>query len=223
MPKYTNEQVIQAFIQQPPDERMIGAVYDEVQKMVKPYILKNSGNIDEVGDVVNDTFMVFANAVVQPGFTFTSAYTTYIYGIARYKWLNRLAQNKKEIGKHTPIDPNEPNFDDDEENQLPAFNPADTSALADEDIALAEVRQLFWLRLHELGELCKQILLLRYADALSHKEIKETLALNTESASKENLSRCSKKLKEQITRNPAYQKFIVDHFPFVKSFITTNL
>ncbi len=223
MPKYTNEQVIQAFIQQPPDERIIGAVYDEVQKMVKPYILKNSGTYDEVGDVVNDTFMVFANAVVQPGFTFTSAYTTYIYGIARYKWLNRLAQNKKETGKHTQLIPINQILMMTKKINCRPFNPADTSALADEDIALAEVRQMFWQRLHELGELCKQILLLRYADALSHKEIKETLALNTESASKENLSRCSKKLKEQITRNPTYQKFIVDHFPFVKSFITTNL
>lgn len=223
MPQFTNEQVLQAFTQQPPNERIIGAVYDEVQKMLKPYILKNSGSHDVVSDVVSDAFMVFATAVVQPGFTFTAAYTTYIYGIARYKWLNRLAQNKKETGKHIPIDTHNLNFDEDEENQQLTLNPADTDNLADEDIALAEVRQLFWQRLHELGELCKQILLLRYADAFSHKEIKEALVLNTESASKENLSRCSKKLKEQITQNPSYQKFIINHFPFVRSFITSNL
>lgn len=223
MPKYSNAQVLLAFTQQPPNEHIIGAVYDEVQKMVKPYILKNSGTKEEVNDVVNDAFLAFASAVVQPDFAFTAAYTTYIYGIARYKWLNRLAQNKKETGKYISIDTHNSNFDEDDDNQQPTLNPADTGTLADEDMALAEVRQLFWQRLHELGELCKQILLLRYADAFSHKEIKEALTLNTESASKENLSRCSKKLKEQIARNPNYQKFIVDHFPFVKSFITSNL
>ena len=95
MPKYSNEQVIQAFRQIPPNNRIIGGLYDEVQQLIKPYLLRNSGTEEDIGDLVNDVFMILANNIIKSDFKFTAAYTTYIYSIAQHKWLQTLSQRKK--------------------------------------------------------------------------------------------------------------------------------
>lgn len=220
MPKYTNEQVIQSFRKIPPDNRFIGDLYDEVVQLLKPYVLRNSGSEYDISDLASDVFMILASNIVKPSFEFTSAYTTYIYSIAQHKWLQTLS-NRKKIPTDTISSDSDIHYNNSDDNDTPTLAISDSQSPPDEEIALLEIKHLFHQLMGQyLGNLCRDILILRYEYAYSHKEIQAALSLNTESASKENLSRCSKKLKEKIENNNTYRKFLSEHYPFITRLIS---
>jgi RNA polymerase sigma factor (sigma-70 family) len=209
MPQFTNQQVLDGFKNN--DSYIIKKVENEITKLLS----KETNQLpqEDTEDLIQDSLMVFFENILNPTFTLSCQYTTFIYQIAYNKLLQKWGKQKKSPIKHIYAQIDEENDQTTENEQIP-----DTYNF-EEILWQAEIKELLFSVLQQLTELCKQLIFLRYDQTLSHKEIQIALNFNTESASKENLSRCQKSIKQYLLQHPNYTHLIANYFPFVLKFI----
>ena len=126
----------------------VGKLYKENRKVIFDLVLKNSGNIDEAADILQDGVIVLWNNSKKADFTLTASVNTYLYSICRNLWLSKLRKK----GKTTSL------------NVLP-----DVVEQGDQINELLEKEQQFKLlekSILQLGETCQQILKLFYFEKL---------------------------------------------------------
>lgn len=158
------------------DESVLVLVYKKHYGMVKNLILKNSGDITVVDDIMQDTIIAVWKNANKPTFLLQSKLSTYILAIAKNLWLKEL----KKRSKFKVVDENSPKntlIDTQKEN-------------LDSDI-IAEM-------VNEMDETCKKLLSYFYFDGYSTRLIADKLNYANADTVKSKKYQCFKKLQASV-------------------------
>jgi RNA polymerase sigma factor (sigma-70 family) len=139
---------------------------------VRQYILKNSGTSEDANDVFQDALVVLYKKVQTPSFVLTVSIKTYLQAIAKNIWLQELRRQNK-----IPLAVQETDF--------PEIN-------VDEEVGFGNAETAF----KQLGEKCKQLLMLFYFKKMNFKDIAASLSFSDENVAKNQKYRCLQKAKE---------------------------
>ena len=115
-----------------------------------------------------------------PEFTLTAKPSTYIYAIVKNLWLKQVDKNKR-------ISP--------EENINPQLHA--TSQDTDSKMDLAIVRKM----LNQMGETCRQVLLMFYYDGFDMQTIAKANNFSNADVAKSKKHQCLKELEKQVKNN----------------------
>ena len=139
--------------------------------VVKKMILAHGGRPEDAEDIYQEALIVFYKKAATPDFKLTSAIGTYLYSIARFMWNDRLKKQQKQtfvaLGDHHV----------DEAEFAPAIEAEDQFRLAEKVIT-------------ELGDRCRELLLLFYYQGKKLKDIATKMGYNSENTAKNQKYKC---------------------------------
>ena len=172
------------------EERALGIIYKNNKSLIEQLVLKNAGTKEEAKDVFQDSLIDFYENVQAGKFKGESTISTYLYSIARFKWLNRLKRKKTE----TRI-----------------IDTQDYTGLGEsfeEDFIEKEKEEQLMSLFDQLGTSCKDLLIHSIYYNYSMTEIVAKLKFNSEQVARNQKYRCLKKLKELLKNKPDLLHFL---------------
>ena len=176
------------------DNRVLQYIYKNSFTPVKQLILHNAGSETDAEDIFQEALIViFKKLRAEPDFKLDSAFSTYIYSIARLLWLKHLRQIKK-----IEIDP----LNRDMEERIEFEEP---SPVEDMDLRMA----IYQRTLLMIPEDCQKILQLTAQD-LSSSEIAQQLGFRSEGYVRKRRHFCKEYLVNKIKDDPDYQAMFTD-------------
>lgn len=175
----TDEQLLQGFKNN--DDRAWSKLLNDkdLRKMIFSLVIKNSGNEEDAVDVLQDALIVLYENIQMGTYKHKSKLSTYLYGVAKNKWYNKLRDKGKFIINTKDDYPEIPEVDD---QMLP--NKKELSG------ALNRLSNA----MEEISEQCRNLLMAFYGGEKLNK-ITERFGYSTYDSIKNNISRCRKKLK----------------------------
>jgi RNA polymerase sigma factor (sigma-70 family) len=176
------------------DNRVLQYIYKNSFMPVKQLILHNAGSENDAEDVFQETLIViFKKLRDESAFKLESAFTTYLYSIARLLWLKHLRMVKK-----IEIDP----LNRDLEERIEFEEPL---PVEDKDLRMA----IYQRTLLKIPEDCQKILQLTAQD-LSSSEIAQQLGFRSEGYVRKRRHFCKEYLVNKIKDDPDYQAIFID-------------
>ena len=176
------------------DNRVLQYIYKNSFTPVKQLILHNAGSDNDAEDVFQEALIIiFKKLRDEPGFKLESAFTTYIYSIARLIWLKHLRMVKK-----IEIDP----LNRDLEERIEFEEPL---PVEDKDLRMA----IYQRNLLKIPEDCQKILQLTAQD-LSSSEIAQQLGFRSEGYVRKRRHFCKEYLVNKIKDDPDYQAMFIE-------------
>jgi len=175
-------------------EKALSIIYKRNKEKVCSYILSNSGNEDEAKDVFQESIIAFYENVRDQKFKADSAISTYLYSIARFKWLNQIKKNTIRMSHDTQYQPSG------------EFDESPLASIIDDEKKshIMEVLDL-------LGDSCKRILIENLYHNASMKEIAENGNFSSEQIVRNKKYKCLQKLKELIAEKPILIQILRSH------------
>lgn len=79
------------------DDKILNWLYDNYLPTVKKHVLNNSGSIEDVSDVFQDTIIVLYNQITEDNLGLTTDLKGYFFGIARNVWNAQLRRKQKTV------------------------------------------------------------------------------------------------------------------------------
>lgn len=171
----TNEQELLAALRRS-DSSAFRKVYVLHFNMVKYFILKNNGSVEDAHDIFQEAMVVLFEHVCAENFEFTSSLKTWLYAVCRNKWLKQLEKQKRNV-------------------RLVDFESADDVLLPEEVEDKNENLLLLRKSLTRLGVGCRKLLLLFYYFKKSMDEIAVELNYTNADNAKSQKYKCLQKLK----------------------------
>ncbi|RMA58503.1 RNA polymerase sigma factor [Ulvibacter antarcticus] len=164
--------------------KALGIVYRTHKQMVCSYIMKNSGSPEEAKDVYQEAMIAMYENVGQGKFKGDSAIGTYLYSIARFKWLNQIKKNSVRSSHHEKL-------------ETPEFQESPMTVIIEKEHKNAVLEVLT-----ELGDSCKRLLVDTMYNNASMKEIVLKGEFSSEQIARNKKYKCLQKLKELIQNKP---------------------
>ncbi len=157
-------------------------LYKTYFRSVKKMVVANSGDEEEAHDIFQDALIVFYQAVRRGKFELKAKVGTYLFAVARNRWLAELSKRKVKL-----------------EFQAEAQSAEATPLrmLLDK-----EQKMLLSKAVAELNEDCQEILRLSIYEELPMKEISERMGHSNDQVSRNKKSRCLKYLTRIIKESP---------------------
>lgn len=90
------------------DDKILNWLYDSYLPAIKNHVLKNSGSIDDVSDVFQDSIIVLYRQITEENLNLTTDLKGYFFGIARNVWSAQLRKNQKSTALDIDIPDDEP-------------------------------------------------------------------------------------------------------------------
>jgi RNA polymerase sigma factor (sigma-70 family) len=169
------------------NEKVLVKLYEMNYVNVRSYILKNSGTVDDIDDVLQDSVIAVWQNVNKPDFILSAKLSTYVYSIARNLWL-------KQLQKRSRFDrPTDWQFDNLTEDQ-PATSTMDNN--------------LIRACMDKLGDTCRKLLGYFYFDGMEMREIAVKLSFANADTAKAKKYQCLKKLEEIVKNRYSKSDFI---------------
>ena len=166
-------------------------IYQTNKMKIYTYVLSNSGNATEAKDVFQETIIAFYENVRDHKFKGESAISTYLYSIAKFKWLNQL-KKKGLITSH---------LEKLEKNDELYKNPLDIIISKEQKIQVIEI-------LSQLGDSCKKLLIENIYHDKSMKEIVKNSKYSSEQVARNKKYKCMQRLKELIAEKPQLMEIL---------------
>jgi RNA polymerase sigma factor (sigma-70 family) len=176
--KFSDEKLIELI--QIGDQSALVALYKENYTMVRNFILRNSGDEDEVADVLQDSLIAVWQNVNKDTFHLTVKLSTYLMSIVKNQWFKRLKKKsrfvvvdesiKEKIAKTTELQ----------------------SSTFDHEIIREKVKNL--------DETCMKLLSFFYFDGLNNKSIAQKLGFANTDTVKSKKYQCFKKLQKEVLK-----------------------
>lgn len=79
------------------DDKILNWLYDKYLPAVKKHVISNSGSIEDVSDVFQDTIIVLYNQITDGNLNLTTDLKGYFFGIARNVWSAQLRRKQKTV------------------------------------------------------------------------------------------------------------------------------
>lgn len=159
------------------NEDALLSMYKSYFTMVKSFILKNSGTLDEIDDVFQDSLIAVWRNVNRPGFTLTVKMSTYLMAIVKNLWFKQL----KKKTRFTVVDE--------------TFK----EKLTADDISTDHLdHSLIHEMVANLDDTCKKLLGYFYFDGFENKVIAEKMGFANTDTVKSKKYQCFKKLEASV-------------------------
>ncbi len=165
------------------------ALYKHYPKILK-YILGNNGSEEDAKDIFQESLIIFYQKVIKNEYEHTAQISTYLYAIARNKWL-KIIRDKKEH-----------NFSSiNSEQDLDLTKSQEDYHNLDESTSKEESLELFiHQKIKELGEPCQSILVFHEFYKYSMGDIAQKMGYKNEATVRQQKYKCINRLKKLIPR-----------------------
>lgn len=180
--KLSDKTIIEGIRRQ--DDKVLNYLYDHYFQTVKNHVLKNSGSVEDVSDVFQDTIIVLYQKISEVNFNLTTDLKGYFFGIARNIWSVQLRHKTRteELNVDLPEEEEEDIYD-------PMFQKIMTRAF------------------NKLKPDCRTVLTLFY-DGCTYEEIAVKMGLKNETYARRKKYLCKESLMELIKKDPEYQEYL---------------
>lgn len=169
------------------DQDALVELYNANFAMVRNYVVKNNGVVEDAEDLLQDALVVLWQNVRKPGFELTSKISTYVMAVCKNLWLKQLSRSGRMMG---------------EELIKPQMHSENHS----------EGREMDLKKIHdaldELGETCRNILVMFYFDGYDMDTIAKSLNFNNSDTAKAKKYQCFKKLEEIVKKRYKLSDFL---------------
>ncbi len=155
------------------DSKAFNYLYKKHFNMIRNLVEKNSGTADDASDLFQEVLIIIYEKVLDNRLQLTCSLKTYIYSIARNKWLNKLKAQKR----------------------YTSFNNFESFISIEEETESAPTINLDNL-LNEIGEACRKLLILFYYKKRSMQEICKELNYSNADSVKNQKYKCMQRLKK---------------------------
>ena len=162
------------------NETVLDYLYKANLNMIVKLVTVNNGTQDDAVEILQDVLILFWEKVMKGDFDLTSKISTYLYAVAKNKWLQELHRRRKltEIDKlHN--------------------NPGKERSII-ERIEEEETIEIIKRCLNNLNPLCRKILILYYYQEKTMTEIKDITGLANENVAKAKKYQCKKELEDML-------------------------
>ncbi len=174
---------------------VINFLYKDYRPLVRAFVRKNSGTIQDADDVFQDGLEALYLRCRDQELILTCALRSYFYSVCRNIWFQRL-ERKQRLTYYPDLMVNDSSEKYDGRDSLT------------KEQKLAR-HALFWKCFKTLPENCQQILLM-YIDKVPCKKVAEKLGFTGENYAKVRKSMCVKLFQKRIMKDPEYLNCI-DH------------
>ena len=152
-------------------EKALKFLYKEFPK-VQANVCRSGGSKEEAEEIFSDALLLMIEKVSHPQFELSSKLTTYLYGIARFLWLNELKKSRRkhelEWSETLILTAEDLDYDSDEEEQL----------------------QVLEQVISKVSEKCQKIFNLFYFQKKSMQEIADLLGFSNLNSAKTQKYKC---------------------------------
>jgi RNA polymerase sigma factor (sigma-70 family) len=181
--KISDKSIIEGIRRQ--DVKVLNYLYENYFQSVKNHVIKNSGTIEDVSDVFQDTVIALYGNVSDENFTLTTELKGYFFGIARNIWNVQLRYKKRVAELNIDI-PEEENTD---------------------DISDPILERIMSKALLKLKPDCQKTLTL-FSDGCSYEEIAFKMNFKNETYARRKKYLCKEALIELVKEDPEYQEYL---------------
>ncbi len=171
------------------DATGINEIYKGFSGVIKNYVIKNGGTIDDAADIMQEGLMVIYHKAMNPAFVLTCPFEAFLYAVCRNLWLTQLRKKSSQ----------------------PVTNAGDMQyELREDEMQQAEIEdnnneryKLLEENFAALGDSCRELLKLAWGG----KQLEEVAIMmnNSYGYIRKKKSECTAKLIELIKRSPKYK------------------
>jgi RNA polymerase sigma factor (sigma-70 family) len=165
------------------DEKVLLALYKRNIEPVRSLVMKNSGQIADAEDLLQETLVAIWQKAARPEFELTARLDTLIYAIARNLWLKQLRKQ----GRLTAT------AFEDGDMDLPEAEVKNEEE-GDQSAVLAKYME-------QLGSTCRELLSLFYYEQWDMEKIAEKMGFANADTAKAKKYQCKKKLEDLIRQH----------------------
>ncbi len=155
---------------------------------IKQMVLLNGGSESDADDILQESLIVLYRKIREDNFILTCSLKTYLYSVARLKWLKEL-KRKQRVEMLT----------DEEEYMID-----ETDSIEDE-IENEERQRIYREKYEELGEDCKKVLKLSVTGT-SIAEITEIMGYSSEQHTRNRRFKCKETLIQKIRNTKLFNE-----------------
>ena len=175
----SNKNLIEVFEK----KKSLDELYKRLFPSIENYVLNNSGSIQDAKDIFQESLIVAYKKVHDPHFSLTSSLDTFVYAIAKNKWLHEL-RSSRGMAK---VDESAP----------------DNELKIDEVLQEQDRKNLFMSHFENLSESCK-ILFEYFFKGMSMENIAKAMKLGSAGYVRKKKHLCQEKLIAGIKSDPLY-------------------
>ncbi len=188
---YSDSTILRGFREN--NEKCIKYVCTNFLPPVRAYVERNSGNAQDVEDIIQDTLVVLYLQCKNPEFRLTASLKTYFYAIGRNLWLQRL-ERKHQLSYCSGFAVME---------EAGAYSTANSEV---NEIDLERMR-LFHEHLNSLPRECRMVLNM-FSEKWKMAEIAGMMGYKDEECAKSRKYACKNMLVKRIKNDPRFKNLI---------------
>lgn len=158
--------------------------------LILGFVKKNRGTASDAEDLFQEGMITFYRQIRLENLEIKKNIQSYLYTICRNQWLKKLRTIDREIELV------------DQHEYIPDLDNTLSHLIKDE-----QTQNLAQL-IEQLGDACKQIILLYYYERLSMKQIAQAMGYSGEQVAKNKKSKCLRKLREKCQDINIFTKLI---------------
>jgi RNA polymerase sigma factor (sigma-70 family) len=175
----TDDQIIQ-MIKNGKNENAFLALYKHFP-MIRKMVKSKGGEKEDAEDIFQEALIILFRKVTETDFKLTAKISTYLFSICRYLWKDQLIKR----GKFQQFE-FELNIDKDEEESLNEIHRTENKLLLADKI------------LNELGDRCRELLILFYNETMKLKDIAAKMGYSSENSAKNQKYKCLEMAKNKL-------------------------
>jgi RNA polymerase sigma factor (sigma-70 family) len=166
------------------DDKVLNWLYDNYFQSVKSHVLSNSGSIEDVSDVFQDSIIALYNQITDDSLNLTTDLKGYFFGIARNVWSAQLRRKQKT----TELEIDLPDETTEEQSEL--------------------ILERIISRVFQKLKSDQQMVLNLFSDGLTYEEIAEKMDLKNEVYARRKKYLSKEALLDLVKEDPEYQEYL---------------
>jgi RNA polymerase sigma factor (sigma-70 family) len=197
MAQMTDDEIIRDVLEGgPSEERALAWLYEKLLPMVIQHIKSNNGARDDAYDVFQDAILVFTDYVKTDRYRRKSSISTFLMGIVRNTWHNRLRRKGYSEGYVAEM------------KQILEGAEEPSPDVPDAFWLDQELEKAIVFMLAKLGEKCREILRMRFWDGFKMEKIAVLMQYKTSQIAKNKHFRCIEELRTLLKQDDNLRNYL---------------